>query len=177
MGDRIYARIVFGGHIETVEEMETFISAIGDAAVNDNTDESYISDAGEARSSVRKAVEQQYQPEYYDAEVNYGVFNELEAMVKQIPGLGCTTWHEAGGDYPAGVRTVMPDGTSHRCDVADGEPVTNLDALVSARKSYNVLAALDQILVDMNRACGNDMPPFTVSPAVAAWLKIFAAAA
>lgn len=174
MGDRTSARFTLGGHIETVAECEALVNAIAAEGVNDQTRDERVRDTDDAMTALRLAVETNANPSFYDNEVNYGTFDEIEAVVSKIPGIAASFQWDAGGSYPAGMKTVMPDGDEYDAIGGDGEPGIPLDELIKARESDDVLAALDEIIKDAKIASGVDMPAFTVSPAVAAWLKIFA---
>lgn len=178
MGDRVHASITFGGHIETVAEAETFIKAIDTAYITESDRDEIISGDDDAKASLRYLIENNREIRYHDNECNYGEFRELEAMVKEIPGLGCCTNFEAGGGFDAGIKTIMPDGSVHSGYYnRDGGVSIPLDELKRARHSDDALASIDKLILETEFAEGTHLPEFTVSPAVATWLKIFAAAA
>lgn len=173
MGDRVYARVEIGGHVETIEEMQTLIDGIVVECVSTLEGDDSVDDADDARSAFRHFVESQELPTFCGTEVNYGVFESIDAAVSEIPGLGCCTNFDAGGGFGAGMKTVMPDGTEHHADRAGDDTGVSLSALMKARESDAPLAAIDALIEEAKLADGQCVPPFTVSPAVAAWLKIF----
>lgn len=175
MGDRVYASITFGGHIETVEEAEEFISSLGLEHIVESDRDKVVSSEDEAKASLRYLIEHKSDVQYYDNECNYGTFDDLETMVAKIPGLGCSTQFDAGGGFDAGVKTIMPDGSEHSANYSrDGGATVSLSDLKQARNSDSILVALDKLIADAENAQGSKLPDLTVSPAVAAWLKIFA---
>lgn len=160
MGDRTFASIRIGGHVDTVEKIEKLCEAIYEEGLCNNADE--------AKSEIRQAIETKASHLYFDHnEVNYGVFDYIDACAQEI-GIACCTEFDAGGEYTAGCKTIMPDGSEHHCE--RGIPFREL---TKARKEDDPLAAIDKLIEDHMVASGERLPPFTVSPAVAAWLKIF----
>lgn len=173
MGDRVYASIEFGGHIETIEELETLCEALVNEGVTGGHDDHHIRSIEDARIVLRSDIEDRHPPFFYDNEVNYGTFDQIEAAVDEIPGLGCCTTFEAGGGFSAGMKTVMPNGDKHEGAAADDDAVVSRNALIKARQSDDPLAAIDQLIEEAANIAGANLPPFTVSPQVAAYLKIF----
>lgn len=174
MGDRVYASITFGGHIETVEEAEEFVSSLGLEHIVESDRDKAVTSEDEAKASLRYLIERKADVQYYDNECNYGTFFDLETMVNEIPGLGCVTMFDAGGGFDAGIKTVLPDGSEHTAYRNRDGGVISLSELKAARNSDDVLASLDNLIAAAEQAEGVSLPPLTVSPAVAAWLKIFA---
>ena len=176
MGDRVYATVHLGGHIETIKECQELENALtAEVAAYNLADftEERIGCEEDARDALRYFIESKGVPEFFDEQCNYGVFECIEAAVSEVPGLGCCTTYEAGGGFPAGVKTVMPNGEEHGAEGKDGALVPIYD-LEQARKADDPLAAIDGLIAEAKRAQGDELPPFTVSPAVAAYLKIFA---
>lgn len=173
MGDRVYASITFGGHIEAVEDIQKLADAL--SSVRDEAAGVDIHDAGEAATALRSMIEEGRPVRFSSDEVNYGEFTDLEAVVKDIPGLTCVTEYEAGSGFDSGFETITPDGEKHLCcrDRDVGATIAVSD-LVRASDSANPLAALRALIDEAKTASGWDLPGFNVSPAVAAWLKIFA---
>lgn len=171
MGDRVYASILFGGHIETVGEMEAFVEAIGGECLADDEDRN-VRNAADAKKVLRRYIEGDLHVTFSDSERNYGQFDELEGMVKQIPGLGCVTNFAAGGGFDAGTKTVMPDGSEHHSVGSLNGSTVSLHEIIKARESPDALAEIDKIIEAGRLGRGDKLPKFTVSPAAAVWLKI-----
>lgn len=173
MGDRTYARFYLGGHIETVAELEALVEAIENEGVRDVEGGATLTSKTEVQTNLRYCIENNRIPAFDDDEVNYGVFHEIEDCFEEIDGLGVHFSWDAGGDYEAGQKTMMPDGSVFTASGKDGAAVPVYD-LARARESDDPLAAIDKLIAEAQKAEGKDLPPFTVSPAVAAYLKIFA---
>lgn len=160
MGDRTWAHLEIGGHLETVEEAEGLIVAM----VNDGIAE----DEQDAKNELRQAVEDDRFIYYEGEEVNYGQFDIIDAFMEEHPQLTCRTNHGNGGDYDCGSKTVHEgvaayfkgDGVINRKTVRDLLDAGDLDGL---RKRLDQDDAMEFVTV----------PPLTASPAVATWLKIF----
>lgn len=175
MGDRVWARITIAGHIETIEECKLLVEAIVRYGPRDTETDNHIISEDLAMQSLRRTIEDKAAPMFEDSEVNYGEFDDLEDVVAEVPGLGCSTQFEGGGGFDAGIKTIMPDGSIHRSSHdRDGGATISLGELQKAREADDPLAAIDELLKQANLADGGELPEFTVSPTVAAWLKIFA---
>lgn len=172
MGDRVHATFTLGGHIETIADCEELVEAIAAEGVTDSERDEFITDIEEAKTALRFAVENQLEPKFYDNECNYGTFDSVESAVSLTEGLAAYICWDAGGGFPAGMKTITPDGLVFSSE-GNGDPTITLSELVEARKADDVLEAIDAIIAKANKAGGVEMPSFTVSPAVAAWLKIF----
>lgn len=165
MGDRTYARILIGGHLETVAECEKLIEGMMAGSFSDDGADRWT-------AMLRAAVEKNDYLEDEGDEINYGVFEEIEAAVTAIPGLGCSTDFDSGGGYGAGTKTIMPDKSERRCSQDDGVMV-DLITLINRRNEPDPLAAIDALIEDTHIAAGDRLPKLTASPAVHAYLKIF----
>ncbi|QPC87121.1 hypothetical protein GA830_10485 [Mesorhizobium sp. NBSH29] len=165
MGDRTHALIMIGGHLETVADTELFLRMMSESTFDNQDINSWT-------SALREAIEENRYLEDEDSEVNYGTFDDYEAAVKAAPGMGCSTYFDAGGGYGAGVRTIMPDKTEHQCSTDDGVMV-GLLALIEARKNANPLTAIDDLIERTHIAAGDSLPKMTASPSVHSYLKIF----
>lgn len=176
MGDRVYAAIELGGHIETVEQCEELVEALAVEYCKwqDNNAQHPISSKPAAQQALRYFIENRLPPEFFDEQCNYGVFEHIEAAVEEIPGLGCVTRFDAGGGFGSGAKTILPDNSDHHTGYSDGCAMLSLTALRTARKEDAPLAAIDRLIQAHAVASGETLPSFTVSHAVAAYLKIFA---
>lgn len=174
MGDRTYAAFRLGGHVETIAELDEIVSSIVSEGVEENRTGREARSESNVQAMLRRSIETNDQPHFYGCQVNYGTFEGIESVIGEVPGLGAHFTWEAGDDYNAGMKTVMPDGTKFTaCDSDDGAAIP-LSDLTKARESDDPLAAVDKLIADAKAAEGATLPPFTVSPAVAAYLKIFA---
>jgi len=177
MGDRTYAAFRLGGHVETIDELDEVVSSIMSESVTDNRTGKVTSSESIVQAMLRRSVEANEPPDFYGCDVNYGTFDDIESVIGNVPGLGAHFTWEAGGDYDAGMKTVMPDGTVFTAGDSNDGATIPLSDLTKARESDEPLAAVDKLIADAKAAEGATLPPFTVSPAVAAYLKIFAAKA
>lgn len=173
MGDRVYAAITFGGHIETVVDIEDFIAAIVVERVKDH-EGNFLSNREKVGAYIRACVENKEQPTVHDEEVNYGAFEKLERMVDGIELLGCLTEFQSGGGFDAGTKTIMPngdeyDGHSHR----EGGAMVAIEDVIAVREAEDPIAALNKLIEDVSLASGGKLPLFTVSVTVESWLNIF----
>ena len=173
MGDRVYAAVTLGGCLETVKQAETLCYALALEYVHTNDgNDLLVNDNEKAQAALRHAVETQNNPSFYAYEVNYGNFESIEAACEEV-GLWCCTEYDEGGGFPAGFKTVEPDGSIHDCGRNDGDAVVPLSELEEALKAADPIAAINGLIEPTRIAAGLTIPDFTVSPSVAAWLKIF----
>lgn len=159
MGDRTFARIEIGGHLETVAEAEALLEAI----VKDDIAE----DREHGLLLMRQAVETARDITFEDEQRNYGVFSNVDNAVVLLPRMECRTSFESGGDYNAG-KSIVYDGKSINME---GDNNISRTLVRTA-----LLGGMDDVveLLDLyDRLEDGDMPPLTASPAVATWLKIF----
>jgi hypothetical protein len=179
MGDRVYASIRIGGHLETVEEAESLVGAIVAEGLKDLHSDARIDDEAAAQANIRLRIEGNAFVDLHDTEVKYGSFNHIEAAIRLLPRMWCSTSYESGGDFDAGIATIFhADGnaTEHSCETSDGDPVVRLSRLKSAAQhdDERLAAIVKGIIEELGIAAGEDLPPLTASPAVSTWLKIVA---
>ena len=177
MGDRVYAAIRIGGHLETIEDAETLAELID--GERSQSGGGRISGLAGAQSALREAVEGRTTVDIDDDEVNYGEFSTIEPVIRGMPKLWCSTTFEAGGGFAAGIKTIYHDGKGAvqeaSCSTSDGEAVIPLSRLVSAAKEEDRIlgAVVRSLITEIEKSAGTSLPPLTASPAVMAWLKIF----
>ncbi|MEN5275784.1 hypothetical protein ABE527_02425 [Brucella sp. TWI432] len=173
MGDRVYAAITFGGHIETVAEMEQFVDALVAERLN-NPDGTFLPRKDDVGRYIRGCVQAKESPQLHAEEVNYGTFEALEDMVADIHGLGCSTDYQSGGGFDAGIKTIMPDGDEHEVNShREGGTMIPIEDVIAARNSPTMREAFDKLIADAQLGSGVNLPLFTVSATVESWLKIF----
>lgn len=181
MGDRVHASVAIGGHLETIDEAEELADAlVAESFYDSNTDEK-VEGEEDAMTIMRYAVENKQTISFYDHEVNYGNFDSIDAAAHTIPGIVCVTSFDSGGDFSEGRKTILHvDGqvTELHVSTHGGAPTIELreleEALHKARLDADPLAEIDKLIAETKRAAGDGIPPLTASPAVSAWLKIFA---
>lgn len=176
MGDRTYATFRLGGHVETIDELDEIVRAIIVERVEDQLGNDSMNSESRVQAALRRCIETNESPSFYGQEVNYGIFDDIEAVLVEVPGLGAHFSWEHGGGYESGMKTVLPNGDEYGASGGDGAAIPLTD-LTKARAAGDPLAAIDALIADARAAEGGTLPPFTVSPAVAAYLKIFAAKA
>jgi hypothetical protein len=179
MGDRVYAAIRIGGHIETPQEAERLIDGlIAEGAKCQHTDER-CNDEAVAIRLLRATVDGKLpQLCLHDDDVNYGEFPDIEDAIKEVPKLWCSTNYGAGCGFSEGIKTICHvDGKLEElhCGTTDHGPTVPLQELVSATEQPDeeLAAIVRGIVRRCVLAAGDSLPPLTVSPAVGAWLKIF----
>lgn len=174
MSDRVWAEFELGGHIETIKEMELLIESIEAEGVTDTSTHRSVWEKDQVKASLRKLLEDKKDIIFYGDEVNYGSFDTLEAAVKDITGLGCTIQWHAGANFEAGIKTILPNREEYlsllSADYGPTIPVSDLREVIIAA---DPVVSLTELINHTELASGSTLPPFTVSPAVAAWLKIF----
>lgn len=175
MGDHVYASIEIGGYIETVAEAETLIEALLREVITFSHTQEKITIAEEGQTALRTVIEAGKNFNGYELELNYGNFDELDAIAPQLPKLWFSTEYEAGGGFPSGIKTFI-NGEEHRCMTNGGSAVVPLDELEAAVNGNNpdtIAYEVIRIVTRTKREAGKGLPPLTASPAVCAWLKIF----
>lgn len=175
MGDRVYASIEIGGHIETIEEAEQLIDALIREVITFNPTDEKLACLEDGQTALRAVIEAGRTFEGHDLEVNYGNFEELDAAATNLPKLWFSTTYEAGGEFSEGIKTFI-DGEQFCCMTNDNGPVVSLselEGIVNGNEPETIAYALTRIITRVQREAGIGLPPLTASPAVAAWLKIF----
>ncbi|CDX26798.1 hypothetical protein MPL3356_60559 [Mesorhizobium plurifarium] len=169
MGDRCYLELRLRGRIETVEAFEKIVAlfeennwqvAEYDAAGRtlEMTESLVVGDAnGEA-------------PTFYLNECNYADIGEEEAELQEI-GIAYEVSHEEGGDYGAGAWSwSSARGKVEAGRIKNQGASVSIAALEAALKQPDPLAAVKAIVDAGNAAEGTDLPGYSLSDEVKAWL-------
>lgn len=173
MGDRVYASFTLGGSLETVEQAEKLCEAIVAEGVNRNDGkDGYIDSIEHAQSALRAMIEAEENPSFYGSEVNYGTFEGIEAAALEI-GIWCSFAWDEGGGFPAGYKTISSSGQEYEGNKCGDDAGISVSEIIGALATEDPIAAIEKLIEPVRAATGETMPNFTVSPAVAAWLKIF----
>jgi hypothetical protein len=175
MGEYVSASIEIGGHLETVAEAEILIEALLRQVITFNETDDKITCTENGQTALRTVIELGKVFRGYDHQVNYGNFDEIDAIAPDLPKLWFSTSYGAGGDFSSGIKTFI-EGEEYRCTTADGEPVVSLDELelaVNGNDLDTIAYETIRIVTRTKREAGKGLPPLTASPAVCAWLKIF----
>ncbi|MCO5730104.1 hypothetical protein [Rhizobium sp. SSA_523] len=176
MGDRVYASIEIGGHLETIGEAETLIDALVREVITFNHTDEKIACLEDGQTALRTIIEAGKTFEGHEMEANYGNFDELDAAARELTNLWFSTTYEAGGGFPEGIKTFI-NGEQFRCQTSENRPVVSLPAIEELlhkhRLGPDIVGELDALVANAKRSAGIGLPPLTASPAVCAWLKIF----
>lgn len=161
MGDRVWANIKIGGHLDTIEEAEELIDAM--------TSDGLAEDDEDGQTRLRAAIENDEPFEHEEDEVNYGTFREVEANVTGNPKLSSITVFGRGGGFDSGSRTIhegVETSFTGEGGLVDSDSVRK--AIITGGAE-----AVVELLDRMNFLETKCVTKLTASPAVAAWLKIF----
>ena len=162
MGDYVHTSIAIGGHLETVEEAEELLAALNEQFAHSGNYEE------ENLAWLRAAVEGNTSLDT-EEQANYGRFDTIESFVETSPHLSCRSVFGRGDDFDSG-STVVHEGVRHSFD---GYGVVSRVDIRKALQEGGAEAVAE--LVDncefLEEKC---IKGFTASPAVHAWLKIFA---
>lgn len=175
MGDRVYASIEIGGHIDTIEQAEILIDALARECITFNGTNEIIGCFEDGQTAIRTVIEAGQTFEGHDLQANHGNFDELDAAAAELTSLWFSTAYNAGDEFSEGIKTII-GGQRLDCITNDGGAVVSLSLLedaINGNDNDTIAYELTRIVSRVQRAAGKNLPPLTASPAVAAWLKIF----
>lgn len=161
MGDRVWALIKIGGHLETVGDVEALVTAI--------VNEGVVDDAEDAKTALRHSVESGIPFEHEGDQVNYGTFGILESAIEANPKLSSITCFGRGGDFDSGSKTVHEGKSTTFYGDDRAIPRREARTILHEQGVEALLKRIDE-LDFLEDGC---VTKLTASPAVAAWLKIF----
>ncbi|WP_192242825.1 hypothetical protein [Mesorhizobium silamurunense] len=109
-------------------------------------------------------------PTFYLSECNYADISEEEAELQEI-GIAYEVSHEEGGDYGAGAWSWSKDRGKVEAGRIKGQGASvSIAALEAALKQPEPLGAIKAIVDAGNAAEGTDLPGYSLSDDVKAWL-------
>ncbi len=164
MGDRVYANVRFGGQVKTVEDFAKLGIAILEEEAHQETDRGTkaIRNLTDVQEALLEFVASGKTPKFGDDEVNYGTFEAIEQVCKDI-GIWSWTYFHPGSEFTEGEKVVNPNGEDIILSLDDGHYTVQLSELVRCRQSADPMMAIDALI---NLSGPPDFPPFTLSDEV-----------
>jgi len=177
MGDRVYASVRIGGHIETIKELDVLVAAIIADGVSCQNSERPASSKQEVYAMACCAVEEDNWLDLHAYEVNNGTFSKIDGAIENNPMLWCSTFFEKGEGFDSGTKTICHIGGKlgvFRAKTVGFDPVVYIKELreILTADPQGIEGELRSLVDKVDRAEGRGLPPLTASVPVSAYLKI-----
>ncbi|AQT47994.1 hypothetical protein [Bartonella choladocola] len=174
MNDPSYARMKIGGHLLDIKQIDGLIATFKDYILLEN-DDRLASMETTLKRLILQAIENDDHLIISQHRLDGGYFLVIENFIRQSQSLGCSTYHEAGDDYNAGFRTILPGGREEEADAYDGQPIITPDWLESQLNAHktpkNTIANVKKLLHQCAVQSGETLPKLTAKPELIAALR------
>jgi len=179
MGDRVWASIEIGGHINSFEALDDLVKAILDEGITCTETDIYLSTRQKVLKALHHCVSANKPVEFSGDEVNYGKFGAIDSVVEEY-GLCSSTKYQAGGGFPEGITTITLDGREYNTATCEDDPVICLYELENAvgdesKPLKDVLLDIAQLMSYARSCSGRDLPKLTIEPHILAGSRMVAA--